>query len=76
MGAILRATVPAEISRQGGPNRYETFKHCEIQQHREWRDEVAGYDVSYHYRDEIYHSRLPYNPGKEIEIEAKVTPRD
>lgn len=75
VGAVLGATVASDISRRRGSNHYETIERCEIQQHREWRDEVVGYDVSYRYQGEIYHTRLPYNPGKEIEIEVKVTPR-
>jgi uncharacterized protein YcfJ len=75
VGAALGATVAADISRRRGSSHHETVKRCEIQHHREWRDELVGYDVSYRYQGEIYHTRLPYNPGKEIEIEVKVTPR-
>jgi uncharacterized protein YcfJ len=75
VGAVLGATVAADISRQRSSGHHETVNRCEVQQRQEWRDEVVGYDVSYRYQGEIYHTRLPYNPGKEIEIEVNVTPR-
>lgn len=75
VGAVLGATVAADISRQHNTGHYETVDRCEVQHRQEWRDEVVGYNVSYRYQGEIYHTRLPYNPGREIEIEVNVTPR-
>ncbi|WP_269619033.1 glycine zipper 2TM domain-containing protein [Zhongshania sp. BJYM1] len=75
VGAVLGATVAADISRQRNTGHYETVDRCEVQHRQEWRDEVVGYNVSYRYQGEIYHTRLPYNPGREIEIEVNVTPR-
>lgn len=75
VGAVLGATVAADISRNRSGSHYETVDRCEVQQRQEWRDEIVGYDVSYRYQGEIYHTRLPYNPGREIEIEVNVTPR-
>ena len=75
VGAVLGATVASDVSRGRGGSHYETVDRCETQHHQEWRDEVVGYDVSYRYQGEIYHTRLPYNPGREIEIEVNITPR-
>ncbi|WP_339674652.1 glycine zipper 2TM domain-containing protein [uncultured Zhongshania sp.] len=75
VGAVLGATVAADVSRGRGGSHYETIDRCETQHHQEWREEVVGYDVSYRYQGEIYHTRLPYNPGREIEIEVNITPR-
>ena len=75
VGAVLGASVASDISRQRGGQHYQTVDRCEIQDRREWREEIVGYNVSYRYQGEIYHTRLPYNPGRQIEIDVNVTPR-
>jgi uncharacterized protein YcfJ len=75
IGAVLGASVGSDISRRHQGHHYETVDRCEIQNRHEWREEIVGYNVSYRYQGEIYHTRLPYNPGKQIEIEVNVTPR-
>lgn len=75
VGAVLGATIATDISRQRGGQQYQTVERCEIQPRQQWREEIVAYDVSYRYQDEIYHTRMPYNPGREIEIEVNVTPR-
>ncbi|MEX1669533.1 glycine zipper 2TM domain-containing protein [Zhongshania guokunii] len=75
VGAVLGATVATDISHRRSGSHYETVNRCEIQERREWREEIVGYNVSYRYQGEIYHTRLPYNPGKQIEIDVNVTPR-
>ncbi|GAA4083432.1 glycine zipper 2TM domain-containing protein [Zhongshania borealis] len=75
VGAVLGASVATDISRQRGDRHYKTVDRCEVHDHRMWRDEIVAYNVSYRYQGEIYHTRLPYNPGKQIEIEVNVTPR-
>lgn len=80
-GAVIGGLVgnEAEANRSGdrGRDRYVSREtECE------WVDEVvseqqlAGYQVQYRYRGEIYVSRLTYDPGSKLRIRIAVTPVD
>ena len=75
VGAALGASLGNDIARNrstGG--HYELRERCAVSHREAWRDEVVGYDVRYRFQGEIYETRLPYNPGKEIEIEVNHRP--
>lgn len=76
VGAALGASLGNDIARQRGHNQrhYETVQRCESRDRFEQRQELIGYDVEYRYHGEIYHTRMPYNPGREMEIEVQVRP--
>ncbi|MFT5889237.1 MAG: hypothetical protein ACI9BO_002063 [Zhongshania sp.] len=75
VGAVLGATVATDIAISRSGTHYQTVDRCEIENREEWREEIVGYNVSYRYQGVIFHTRLPYNPGKHIEIEVNVRPR-
>jgi uncharacterized protein YcfJ len=37
---------------------------------------IAGYDVEYRYRGEVYVSRLNYDPGERLRVRVSVSPAD
>lgn len=76
VGAALGASLGSDIARQRGHGRrhYDIVQRCETRDRFEQREELIGYDVQYRYHGEIYHTRMPYNPGRELNVEVKVRP--
>ena len=53
---------------------YGRTGHDDLTERIEWREDAVARDVSYRCQGEIYHTRLPYNPGRSIKVKVDVTP--
>jgi uncharacterized protein YcfJ len=73
-GAALGGAIGYQSSR--GPTRvargYE--QRCRIETTWQRAEEVAGYDVTYRYRGEIYQTRTDQHPGDSIRVRVAVEP--
>lgn len=70
----LGASLGNDIAHNRSNDGYdEMVGRCELTERVKWREDVVGYDVGYRYQGEIYHTRLPYNPGNSIEVKVDVT---
>jgi uncharacterized protein YcfJ len=77
-GAVAGGAIGNEAERRNNPERYyETAQtRCRIVDGWEEERRIAGYDVEYRYRGQVYMSRLPYDPGERLRIRVSVTPAE
>ncbi|MCO6441914.1 MAG: glycine zipper 2TM domain-containing protein [Nitrococcus mobilis] len=47
---------------------------CQVVHDTRYERHVDGYDVTYRYRGETYHTRMPYDPGPRLRVQVDVTP--
>lgn len=74
-GAMLGASLASSTDRRRHRgHHYQVVNHCEERYRTEWHDEITGYNVRYRVHGEDYKTRLPYNPGKYIEVNISITP--
>jgi uncharacterized protein YcfJ len=64
--------------RDAAPDRvYEGMEsRCRMVEVEREERRIAGYDVEYQYKDEVYLSHLPYDPGSQLRVRVAVTPAD
>lgn len=78
-GAVIGGTVGHNVDRNnGGPGRtYEgAERRCRVVEEPREEQRIAGYDVEYRYRGEVYMSRLDYDPGDRLRVRVSVTPAE
>ena len=51
-----------------------TSQDCRVVEVEREDRRVAGYDVEYRYRGEVYLSRLDYDPGERLRVRVSVEP--
>jgi len=84
-GAVLGTSVGRDIKHNNRRNtrhgsgryeqsRYETVQRCELQDNYISEERVIGYDVSYKYRGNVFHTQMPQEPGKKIKVKVTVNP--
>lgn len=77
LGALVGAAVGANRAsrqREAAPE-YTTYeRRCRTVEDRRSEQRVDGYDVSYRYGGQLYHTRLPYDPGRQLRVNVSVTP--
>lgn len=78
-GAVAGGAIGRGIDKRNGPpgRQYERMEtRCRtVDVEREER-RVAGYDVEYQYKGDVYLSRLPYDPGSKLRVRVAVAPAD
>ena len=75
-GAVVGGAVGNNI---GGRNdRYysSTETRCRTVHTSSQERRIAGYDVQYRYRGDVFMSRLDYDPGERIRVRVSVSPAD
>lgn len=77
-GAVAGGAIGSEAARRNNPERFHesTQTRCRIIDVWEEERRIAGFDVEYSYRGQIYMSRLPYDPGERLRIRVSVTPAE
>jgi uncharacterized protein YcfJ len=72
------ATVGAVVGNNAGkPASGSTIeRHCRQVEGAGGERHVAGYDVEYRYRGELYNARMSYDPGDRIRVRISVTPAE
>lgn len=76
VGAATGAVIGDRWNDRGGSAGYEErpVERCRVTDH--YRQEVAGYDVTYRYNGRNYTTRLPYDPGEWLNLNVSVTVAD
>lgn len=84
VGAVLGGSIARDVKhknrhkrhhdRYDRHDRYETVKRCETRDSYTTHQELVGYDVTYKYRGNVFHSQLDYDPGKKIKVKVTVDP--
>jgi uncharacterized protein YcfJ len=85
VGAVLGGVIGSQVERDSRHDgavvhteppvrqvEYRTVSRCETVS--DYRDEVRGYDVTYRYQGRDYRTRLPYDPGRTMQVRVDVTP--
>ena len=77
-GAVIGGSVGRNVDRNNGPGRsYETREErCRIVEEPREEQRIAGYDVEYRYRGEVYVSRLDHDPGERLRVRVSVSPAE
>lgn len=75
-GAVAGGAIGNGVSRAHDRSYADTETHCRLVQDDPPQRRVAGYDVEYRYRGEVYVSRLNYDPGERLRVRINVTPAE
>ena len=49
-------------------------ERCSERIEQSYEERIDGYDVEYEYGGQVFHTRLPYDPGERIRVRVAVTP--
>lgn len=74
-GALLGGALAHDATRSSGriePVRHR--KHCKIVDRYDERREIVGYDVTYRYKKQTFHTHTRKHPGDRIAIRVTVEP--
>jgi uncharacterized protein YcfJ len=74
LGGLIGGQHAREQERAAREVRYE--RQCRTVQERHTEQRIDGYDVSYRYGGQTYHTRMPYDPGKRLRVSVSVSPED
>ena len=78
-GAVIGGSVGRNVDKGNGPpgRTYEdTARRCRVVDEPREEQRIAGYNVEYRYRGEVYMSRLDYDPGDRLRVRVSVTPAE
>jgi len=75
-GAVAGGAVGNSISHRGDRTYEGTETRCRDVSTVSEQRRIAGYDVEYRYRGEVYVSRLNYDPGERLRVRVSVSPAD
>lgn len=77
LGALIGASIGANRAsrQQAEVQDYVTYEQrCRTVQDHRTEQRLDGYDVSYRYGGQLYHTRMPYDPGRRLRVQVSVTP--
>jgi len=76
IGAVVGAGLGSHAGEYRRPaamrTGYET--RCQTIDDRRFEDRFEGYDVTYRYNGNVYHTTMPYDPGNRIAVNVDVRP--
>lgn len=77
-GAVVGGAIGHDVDKRNGGDSYATTeRRCRLVDAGGYEQRrVAGYDVEYRFRGEVYVSRLNYNPGDKLRVRVAVAPAD
>jgi uncharacterized protein YcfJ len=78
-GALIGGAVGHDAGKRNGrPGReYETTEQrCEVVEVEREERRIAGYDVEYRLKGDVFFSRLAYDPGNKLRVRVAVSPAD
>lgn len=77
IGALVGGAIANDATRHkrhGGRSYPEDRRHCELRTEYRYEEQMTGYDVTYRYRGEIYHTQMQEHPGDQIRVQVSVVP--
>lgn len=75
-GALIGGAVGNDQARRDDRYYPERQTQCQTISERYSERRLAGYDVQYRYRGEVYMSHLDYDPGERMRVRISVTPAE
>ncbi|MGV6851380.1 MAG: glycine zipper 2TM domain-containing protein [bacterium] len=73
-GAALGASIAHDNARRNDRHYVTTERRCRVETDYREEERTVGYDVTYRYKGETYHARLPEHPGDRLRVRVEVTP--
>ncbi len=79
-GAVLGGSIGRDIKNKrnsrvnNNSSRYELVERCETVDNYHSEERVDGYNVTYSYNGQEYHTRMRNDPGDRIKIRVSVSP--
>jgi len=81
VGAVLGGSIARDVKHKnrsqrhyGGHGHYKTVERCETRDSYSTHKELVGYDVTYKYRGNVFHSKFAEHPGDQIKVQVTVNP--
>lgn len=77
LGALIGAGIGQRVALENSARPVERVvyeERCDVVERYRYEERVEGYDVAYRYNGRIYHTRMPYDPGKRIPVSVDVRP--
>lgn len=78
VGAVLGASVARDWRHQhsSGSGRVRAVNEevCEVNERVEYEERIVGYNVTYRYQGQTYHTRMNHHPGRKLKVAVSVTP--
>jgi uncharacterized protein YcfJ len=78
-GALVGGAIGRDVDKNnGGPDRvYESRDtRCRVVDVEREDRRIAGYDVEYRYKGDVFVSRLDYDPGNKLRVRVAISPAD
>ncbi len=75
-GALIGGAIGNDQARRDDRYYTETQTRCRTVNERYSERRIAGYDVQYRYRGDIYISHLDYDPGERMRVRISVMPAE
>ncbi|MGA9341771.1 MAG: glycine zipper 2TM domain-containing protein [Rhodanobacteraceae bacterium] len=75
-GAVAGGAIGHGIASRDDEYYDDTQPRCRTVDRVSQERRIAGYDVQYRYRGEVYASRLDYDPGERIRVRVTVAPAE
>ncbi|WP_210397335.1 glycine zipper 2TM domain-containing protein [Motiliproteus sediminis] len=77
-GGLIGASIGNDIGRrhsqQGTRVEYRNEERCEVSYDTRYEERIVGYDVTYRFQGETYHTRMDYDPGNKLKVKVNVRP--
>lgn len=75
-GGLIGASVGANHAARSGDSyeRVSNERRCRTVEETHTEERTDGYDVTYRYGGEVYHTRMPYDPGRRLRVQVNVSP--
>jgi uncharacterized protein YcfJ len=75
-GAILGGSIAHDMERRRRTYGYaaytEPVQRCRVEQDYYEQERIVGYDVTYRYNGEVYHTRMDHDPGRRVRVRVDV----
>lgn len=75
-GAVVGGAVGNNLGGRNDNYYSSTETRCRTVHSTSQERRIAGYDVQYRYRGDVFMSRLDYDPGERIRVRVSVSPAD
>ena len=73
-GVALGASIANDNARRNDRRYVSNERRCRIETEYIDEERIVGFDVTYRYKGETYHSQLPEHPGDRLRVRVEVTP--
>ncbi|MGA8277409.1 MAG: glycine zipper 2TM domain-containing protein [Rhodanobacteraceae bacterium] len=75
-GAVAGGAIGNEIASRDDDYYPDDQRRCHVVDSVRDERRIAGYDVQYRYRGDVYASRLGYDPGERIRVRISIQPAE